>query len=113
LEVAAFDVRRPADAKEPDQDICWIMGSPTDDGFVEAIGDWVQVPPLVGGGFAPAITEYTFNYQEIGGARVPLPDDSAAVDGAKAEGRVWRILVIRGPLLTYVELRHFLPIVRR
>lgn len=106
----------PADANEPDQDICSLMGSSNDDvALVEAIRNWTGVASVAANPNANVggLVWIEFNYQDVAGVSKALPSDRVVLDMTKAEGHVWRVMLMWSPRLTVIELRHYLPAVRR
>ena len=112
LEVASGQF--PARTNEGDQDVCWVMGTSNDDvALFEAIRNWTGVASVAASPNLGGLIWSVFNYQEIAGMRTALPSDSVALDTTKSEGHVWRVTLMGSPRVAYVELRHFLPAVRR
>jgi hypothetical protein len=77
-----------------------------DDASVEAIRNWVGVPPANVLRGNPTI--YFFNYQEQGSARSTLPTAQTAYDMAKLEGRIWSLVVLQSQDGASVQLVHHL-----
>jgi hypothetical protein len=83
-----------------------------DDASVEALRDWVGIPPghVLRGN--PTIS--FFDYQEQGSVRSTLPTAKSAYDMAKVEGRLWSLVVLQSQDGASVQLVHHLaPSIRR
>ena len=69
-------------------------------GSIEAIGNWVGVPPAYISRGNPIL--YIFYYQELGSVRLLLPEDKIV------EGRTWAIHVLQAQDGASVGLVHYL-----
>src|SRR5215471_21628438 len=85
---------------------CIVNSFVNDDASVEAIREWIGVPPanILRGN----PTMYFFNYQELGSVRSTLPRAKIAYDKAKAEGRIWSLMVSQSQNGASVKLVHHL-----
>jgi hypothetical protein len=95
---------------------CTVSSFVNEDASIEAIGNWVGVPPDHISQGNPVL--YSFNYQELDspivGIVVPhyravrstLPADKTAYDRAKVEGRIWSIGVLQSHDGASVHLMH-------
>jgi hypothetical protein len=81
-----------------------------DDASIEALRDWVGIPP--GHVLRGNPTIYFFDYQEQGSVRSALPTKSAhdksAYDMTKVEGRLWSLVVLQSQDGASVQLVHHL-----
>jgi hypothetical protein len=77
-----------------------------DDASIEAIRNWVGVPPANISRGNPTI--YFFDYQELGSVRSTLPTAKTAYDMAKIEGRTWSLVVLQSQDGASVQLVHHL-----
>jgi len=84
---------------------CMVRGFVNDDASVEAIRNWVGVPPARISRGNPTI--YYFDYQELGSGRSTLPTTTNAYDMAK-EGRIWSLVVLQSQDGASVQLVHHL-----
>jgi hypothetical protein len=91
---------------------CVVTSFVNDDASVEALRDWVGIPPghVLRGN--PTIS--FFDYQEQGSIRSTLPTAKSAYDMAKVEGRLWSLVVLQSQDGASVQLVHHLaPSIRR
>ena len=79
---------------------CVVSGAAADAASLKALAEWAGVAANPGSN--ERLTYYVF--EEKGGAHQAISDGKAA----GAEGRVWRLSVIRAPGVTSVELMHLL-----
>ena len=91
---------------EENSNQCVVSSFVNDDASVEAIRNWVGVPPANVLRGNPTI--YFFNYQEQGSARSTLPTAKTAYDMAKLEGRIWSLVVLQSQDGASVQLVHHL-----
>jgi len=91
---------------EENSNQCVVSSFVNDDASVEAIRNWVGVPPANVLRGNPTI--YFFNYQEQGSARSTLPTAKTAYDLAKREGRIWSLVVLQSQDGASVQLVHHL-----
>jgi hypothetical protein len=98
---------------EENSNQCIVNSFVNDDASIEAIRNWVGVPPANISRGNPTI--YFFDYQELGSARSTLPTAKIAYDTAKAEGLTWSLVVLQSQDGASVQLMHHLapPIPRR
>jgi hypothetical protein len=92
---------------EENSNHCTVRSFVNEDASIEAIRNWVGVPPahvLQGN----PISYYFFDYQESGSARSALPAAKIAHDNAKAEGRTWSLVVLQSQDGASVQLAHYL-----
>jgi len=101
---------------EANSNHCTVRSFVNEDASVEAIRNWVGVPPDHISQGNPVL--YSFNYQELGspivGIVVPhyravrstLPADKTAYDRARAEGRIWSLGVLQSQDGASVQLMH-------
>ena len=97
---------------------CKVSSFVNEDASIEAIRNWVGVPPAYISRGDPIL--YIFHYQELGSAivgmvtphyraaRSPLPADKIAYDTVKAEGRTWSLDVLQAQDGASVGLAHYL-----
>ena len=91
---------------EENSNHCTISSFVNEDASIEAIRNWVGVPPThVSRG---NLINYSFLYQELGSVRSALPADKTASDMATAEGRTWLLVVLQSQDGAAVQLVHFL-----
>jgi len=91
---------------EENSNNCTVRSFVNDDASVEAIRNWVGVPPADVSRSNPI--RYSFHYQELGSVRSALPADKTASDMATAEGRTWLLVVLQSQDGAAVQLVHFL-----
>jgi hypothetical protein len=91
---------------EENSDQCVVNSFVNDDASIEAIRNWVGVPP--GHVLRGNPTIYFFNYQEQGSVRSTLPMAKIAYDMANREGRIWSLMVLQSQDGTSVQLVHHL-----
>ena len=101
---------------EANSNHCIVSSFVNEDASVEAIRNWVGVPPDHISQGNPVL--YSFNYQELGSpivgmvaphyraVRSTLPADKTAYDRAKAEGRIWSLGVLQSQDGASVQLMH-------
>ena len=101
---------------EANSNHCTVRSFVNEDASVEAIRNWVGVPPDHISQGNPVL--YSFNYQELGSpivgivaphyraVRSMLPADKATYDRAKAEGRIWSLVVLQSQDGASVQLVH-------
>ena len=89
---------------EANSNSCAVMSFANDDASIEAIRDWVGVPPanILRGN----LTTYFYNYQQLGSVRSALPTDKVAYHMAEIEGRVWSLVVLQSQDGASVQLVH-------
>jgi hypothetical protein len=85
---------------------CVVTSFVNDDASIEALRNWVGVPP--GHVMRGNPTMYFFDYQEQDSARSPLPTARSAYDMAKAQGRLWSLVVFQVQDGASVQLVHHL-----
>ena len=91
---------------EENSDHCTISSFVNEDASIEAIRNWVGVPPAY---FSrDNRIHYFFDYQESGSVRSTLPAAKIAHDMAKAEGRTWSLVVLQSQDGASVQLVHHL-----
>src|SRR5215831_5330456 len=103
---------------EENSNHCTISSFVNEDASIEAIRNWVGVPPAY---FSrDNRIHYFFDYQELGSplvgivtphyraVRSTLPADKTAYDRAKVEGRIWSLAVTRFQDGASVDLAHYL-----
>ena len=91
---------------EENSNHCTVQSFVNEDASVEAIRNWVGVPPAhVSRG---NLINYSFHYQEFGSVRSALPADKIASDMATAEGRTWLLVLLQSQDGASVQLMHFL-----
>jgi hypothetical protein len=91
---------------EENSNQCIVNSFVNDDESIEAIRNWVGVPPANISRGNPTI--YFFDYQESGSARSALPTAKIAHDMAKVEGRIWSLVVLQSQDGASVQLVHHL-----
>jgi hypothetical protein len=91
---------------EENSNHCVVNSFVNDDASIEAIRNWVGVPPTNTLRGNPTI--YLFSYQELSSVRSALPTDKIAYDMAKAEGRIWSLMVFQSQDGASVQLVHHL-----
>jgi len=103
---------------EENSNHCKVSSFVNEDASIEAIRNWVGVPPAYISRGNPVL--YIFHYQELGSpivgivtphyraARSTLPADKIAYDTAKAEGRTWSLDVLQAQGGASVGLTHYL-----
>jgi hypothetical protein len=91
---------------EENSNHCVVTSFVNDDASIEAIQKWVGVPPTNISQDKPTL--YLFSYQELGSARSALPTDKTAYDLAKAEGRIWSLILFQPQDGASVQLAHLL-----
>jgi hypothetical protein len=101
---------------EANSNHCIVSSFVNEDARVEAIRNWVGVPPDHISQGNPVL--YSFSYQELGSpivgivaphyraVRSTLPTDKAAYDRAKAEERIWYLVVLQSQDGASVHLMH-------
>jgi hypothetical protein len=106
--VSAGTQRVPPIHNRPEENSnnCTVSSFVNEDASIEAIRNWVSVPPAYISRGNPIL--YIFYYQELGSVRSPLPEDKIAFDMAKAEGRTWAIDVLQSQDGARVGLAHYL-----
>ena len=85
---------------------CIVRSFVNEDASIEAIRNWVGVPPAHISQGNPII--YFFDYQELGSIRSTLPAAKVAYDMAKVEGRTWSLVVTQSQDGASVQLVHHL-----
>jgi len=83
---------------------CILRSFVNEDASIEAIRNWVGVPPGYISQGNPI--SYFFDYQESGSVRSTLPAAKIAYDRAKAEGRTWSLVVLQSQDGASVQLVH-------
>src|SRR5215472_7393710 len=103
---------------EENSNHCTVNSFVNEDASIEAIRNWVGVPPAYISRGNPIL--YIFHYQELGSpivgivtphyraVRSTLPADKIAYDKAKAEGRTWALDVLQAQDGASVQLVHYL-----
>jgi hypothetical protein len=91
---------------EENSNHCVVNSFVNDDASIEAIRNWVGVPPTNTLRGNPTI--YLFSYQDLGSVRSAAPMDKIAFDKAKAEGRIWSLMVFQSQDGASVQLVHLL-----
>jgi hypothetical protein len=91
---------------EENSNQCVVTSFVNDDASIEALHNWVGIPPghVLRGN--PTIS--FFDYQEQGSVRSTLPTSKSAYDMAKVEGRLWSLVVLQSPDGASVQLVHHL-----
>jgi hypothetical protein len=108
LSISAGTQRVAAVHNRPEENSnqCIVSSFVNDDASIEAIRNWVGVPPANISRGNPTI--YYFDYQELGSARSTLPTAKTAYDMAKIEGRTWSLVVLQAQNGGSVQLVHYL-----
>jgi hypothetical protein len=118
--VSAGTQRVPPIQNRPEENSnqCTVSSFVNEDASIEAIRNWVGVPPAYISRGNPIL--YIFHYQELGSAivgivtphyravRSPLPADKIAFDMATAEGRTWALHMHQSQDGASVGLAHYL-----
>ena len=101
---------------EENSNNCTVRSFVNEDASIEAIRNWVGVPPDYVSQANPIL--YIFHYQELSSpivgivtphyraVRSMLPADKIADDRAKAEGRIWSLVVLQSQDGASVQLVH-------
>src|SRR5215468_1670386 len=89
---------------EENSNQCIVRSFVNEDASIEAIRNWVGVPPGYISQGNPI--SYFFDYQESGFVRSTLPAAKIAYDMAKAEGRTWSLVVLQSQDGASVQLVH-------
>jgi len=85
---------------------CVVTSFVKDDASIEALRNWVGIPP---GHVSPGNPTISFfDYQEQGSVRSALPTAKSAYDLAKVEGRLWSLVVLQAQDGASVQLVHHL-----
>ena|SRR5690242_461373 len=85
---------------------CGVTIFVNDDASIEALGNWVGVPP--GHVLRGNPTMYFFDYQEQGSVRSATPLAGSDYDIAMADGRLWSLVVLQSQDGASVQLVHHL-----
>ena len=103
---------------EENSNHCTVSSFVNEDASIEAIRNWVGVPPAYISRGNPIL--YIFHYQELGSpivgivtphyraVRSTLPADKIAYDKAKAEGRTWALDLLQAQDGARAGLAHYL-----
>jgi hypothetical protein len=91
---------------EENSNSCTVRSFVNEDASIEAIRNWVGVPPTYVSPDNPII--YYFDYQQLGPGRSALPADKIAYGTAKVEGRTWSLVVLQSQDGASVQLVHAL-----
>ena len=103
---------------EENSNHCTVRSFVNEDASIEAIRNWVGVPPDYVSQANPIL--YIFHYQELGSpivgivtphyraVRSTLPADKIAYDKAKAEGRTWALDLLQAQDGARAGLAHYL-----
>lgn len=89
---------------EANSNSCIVNSFVNHDASIEAIRNWVGVPPANISRANPTI--YYYNYQQLGSVPSTLPTDKAAYHVAEIEGRVWSLVVLQSQDGASVQLVH-------
>lgn len=91
---------------EENSNQCVVTSFVNDDASIEALHNWVGIPPghVLRGN--PTIS--IFDYQEQGSVRSTLPTSKSAYDMAKVEGLLWSLVVLQSQDGASVQLVHHL-----
>jgi hypothetical protein len=116
MNMITANARQVEGRPEANSNHCIVSSFVNEDASVEAIRNWVGVPPDYISQDNPVL--YSFNYQELGSpivgivaphyrtVRSTLAADKTAYDRAKAEGRIWSLGVLPSQDGASVQLMH-------